>query len=124
AAKPRPPIWIANNAGRSGFGYEGGRELVERTLRRVVNHAEGWQTSLYDPEDLRWRINFLRQNAQEKGRDPKSIETHLYHNININENRQAALEESKKFLDIYYSTDYPMETIDGWVATGSPEECA
>ncbi len=25
AAKPRPPIWIANNAGRSGFGYEGNR---------------------------------------------------------------------------------------------------
>jgi alkanesulfonate monooxygenase SsuD/methylene tetrahydromethanopterin reductase-like flavin-dependent oxidoreductase (luciferase family) len=125
AAKPRPPIWIANNAGAgSGFGYDGDRALVERTLRRVVNHAEGWQTSLYDPEDLRWRIGFLRQNAAEKGRDPKSIETHLYHNININENRQAALEESKKFLDIYYSTDFPMEVIDGWVATGSPEECA
>jgi alkanesulfonate monooxygenase SsuD/methylene tetrahydromethanopterin reductase-like flavin-dependent oxidoreductase (luciferase family) len=125
AAKPRPPIWIANNAGGgSGFGYEGDRALIERTLRRVVNHAEGWQTSLYDPEDLRWRIGFLRQNAAEKGRDPHSIETHLYHNINVNENRQAALEESKKFLDIYYSTDFPMEVIDGWVATGSPEECA
>ena len=125
AAKPRPPIWIANNAGGgSGFGYEGDRALVERTLRRVVNHAEGWQTSLYDPEDLRWRISFLRQNAAEKGRDPQSIETHLYHNININENRQAALEESKKFLDIYYTEDFPMEVIDGWVATGSPEECA
>ncbi len=124
AAKPRPPIWIANNAGRSGFGYAGTRELVEKTLRRVVNHADGWETSLYDPEDLRWRISYLRQNAQEKGRDPKSIETHLYHNVNINENRQAALEESKKFLDIYYTEDYPMETIDGWVATGSPEQCA
>jgi alkanesulfonate monooxygenase SsuD/methylene tetrahydromethanopterin reductase-like flavin-dependent oxidoreductase (luciferase family) len=125
AAKPRPPIWIANNAGGgSGFGYEGDRALIERTLRRVVNHAEGWQTSLYDPEDLRWRIGFLRQNAAEKGRDPHSIETHLYHNINVNEDRQAALEESKKFLDIYYSTDFPMEVIDGWVATGSPEECA
>jgi alkanesulfonate monooxygenase SsuD/methylene tetrahydromethanopterin reductase-like flavin-dependent oxidoreductase (luciferase family) len=124
AAKPRPPIWIANNAGRSGFGYEGGSALVERTLRRVVHHADGWETSLYDPEDLRWRIGFLRDYAREKGRDPNSIETHLYHNVNINENKQAALEESKKFLDLYYTTDFPMETIDGWVATGSPEECA
>jgi alkanesulfonate monooxygenase SsuD/methylene tetrahydromethanopterin reductase-like flavin-dependent oxidoreductase (luciferase family) len=124
AAKPRPPIWIANNAGRSGFGSEGDRALVERTLRRVVHHADGWETSLYDPEDLRWRIGYLRQYAQAQGRDPRSIETHLYHNININENRQAALEEAKKFLDIYYTTDYPMDVIDGWVATGSPEECA
>jgi alkanesulfonate monooxygenase SsuD/methylene tetrahydromethanopterin reductase-like flavin-dependent oxidoreductase (luciferase family) len=124
AAKPRPPIWIANNAGRSGFGYEGGSDLVERTLRRVVNHADGWETSLYDPEDLRWRINFIRQYAQQQGRDPKSIETHLYHNIVVNEDKQAALEEAKKFLDIYYTTDFPLEVIDGWVATGSPEECA
>jgi alkanesulfonate monooxygenase SsuD/methylene tetrahydromethanopterin reductase-like flavin-dependent oxidoreductase (luciferase family) len=124
AAKPRPPIWIANNAGRSGFGYEGDRALVERTLRRVVNHADGWETSLYDPDDLRWRIGFLRDYAREQGRDPATIETHLYHNVNINEDKQAALSESKKFLDTYYTTDFSAETIDGWVATGSPEECA
>jgi alkanesulfonate monooxygenase SsuD/methylene tetrahydromethanopterin reductase-like flavin-dependent oxidoreductase (luciferase family) len=124
AAKPRPPIWIANNAGRSGFGYEGGQELVERTLRRVVDHAEGWQTSLYDPEDLRWRLGYLRGYAREQGKDPSTIETHLYHNININEDRNAALDEAKRFLDIYYTTDFPLETIGGWTATGSPEECA
>lgn len=124
AAKPRPPIWIANNAGRSGFGYGGDSALVERTLRRVVHHADGWETSLYDPEDLRWRISFIRQYAEEKGRDPRSIETHLYHNIIVNEDKQAALEEAKRFLDIYYTTDFPLEVIDGWVATGSPEECA
>lgn len=123
AAKPRPPIWIANNAGRSGFGYEGNEELIKRTLRRVVNHADGWETSLYDPEDLRWRIGYLREYAAEQGRDPGSIETHLYHNVNINEDRQAALDESKKFLDVYYTTDFAPEVIDGWVATGSPQEC-
>ncbi|HUG14159.1 MAG TPA: LLM class flavin-dependent oxidoreductase [Thermomicrobiales bacterium] len=124
AAQPRPPIWIANNAGRSGFGYEGNRELIERTLRRVVNHADGWETSLYDPEDLRWRIGFIRQYAERQGREPGSIETHLYHNININEDRQAALDESKRFLDVYYTTDFGPEVIDGWVATGTPEQCA
>lgn len=124
AAQPRPPIWIANNAGRSGFGYEGGKELVERTLRRVVDHADGWETSLYDPEDLRWRIGYLRDYAREQGRDPASIETHLYHNVIINEDKQAGLTEAKKFLDTYYTTDFPLETIDGWTASGSPEECA
>jgi alkanesulfonate monooxygenase SsuD/methylene tetrahydromethanopterin reductase-like flavin-dependent oxidoreductase (luciferase family) len=70
-----------------------------------------------------WQINDVRQKAKELGRDPASIATHLYHNININEDRQAALEESKKFLDIYYSTDYPMPFVEQWVAAGSPEEC-
>jgi len=124
AAKPRPPIWIANNAGRSGFGYEGDRALVERTMRRVVHHADGWETSLYDPEDLSWRIGYLRDYAREQGRDPSTIETHLYHNVIINEDKQAGQAEAKKFLDIYYTEDFPPETIDGWVASGSPEECA
>jgi alkanesulfonate monooxygenase SsuD/methylene tetrahydromethanopterin reductase-like flavin-dependent oxidoreductase (luciferase family) len=126
AAKPRPPIWIANNAGR-GINMADprlDRELVERTLRRVVRHADGWETSLYEHDDLRWRIGFLREQAEAAGKDPDSIETHLYHNINTNEDRQAALDEAKRFLDIYYTEDFPPEFIDGWVATGSPEQCA
>jgi len=116
AATPRPPIWIANNA-------RGDRATIERTHLRVARHADGWQTSIADPADLAWRINDVRQKAKDLGRDPASIATHLYHNININEDRQAALEESKKFLDIYYSTDYPLPFVEQWVAAGSPEEC-
>lgn len=122
AAQPRPPIWIANNAGRD-FGHGDNRALVERTLRRVVNHADGWETSLYDPEDLRWRISYLREYAASQNRDPHSIETHLYHNINLNDDRQAALDESKRFLDIYYTTDFSPDAIDGWVATGTVDQC-
>jgi alkanesulfonate monooxygenase SsuD/methylene tetrahydromethanopterin reductase-like flavin-dependent oxidoreductase (luciferase family) len=126
AATPRPPIWIANNAGR-GINMTNptmDRSLVERTLRRVVRHADGWETSLYDPDDLRWRLGYLREQAREAGRDPASLETHLYHNINVNEDKQAALAESKRFLDLYYTEDFTLEFVDGWVATGSPEECA
>ena len=54
------------------------------------------------------------------GRDPSTIETHLYHNINVNEDRQAALDESKRFLDTYYTMDYPPSFVAGWTATGSP----
>src|SRR5215469_2488510 len=36
AAKPHPPIWIANNA-------QGDRALIERTHRRAARHADGWQ---------------------------------------------------------------------------------
>ncbi len=116
AAKPRPPIWIANNA----FGD---RAVIERTHRRVARHADGWQTSIADPSELEWRLADIRAKAEELGRNPDELETHLYHNIDVNEDRQAALAESKRFIDIYYTMDYPMDFVDSWVATGSPAEC-
>jgi alkanesulfonate monooxygenase SsuD/methylene tetrahydromethanopterin reductase-like flavin-dependent oxidoreductase (luciferase family) len=116
AAKPRPPIWIANNA-------RGDRALIERTHLRVVNHADGWQTSISDPEDVEWRLRDIRQKAQAKGRDPSEIETHLYHNINVNEDRAAALDESKRFLETYYSMPFDPHRVASWTAAGSPAEC-
>lgn len=117
AAKPRPPIWIANNA-------TGDKELIRKTHRRVIRHADGWQTSISDPEDLAWRLADIREQAVELGRDPSTIETHLYHNININENTEAALDESKRFLEIYYQPiQFSREDLESWVALGSPEQC-
>ncbi|HEY8291262.1 MAG TPA: LLM class flavin-dependent oxidoreductase, partial [Thermomicrobiales bacterium] len=116
AAKPRPPIWIANNA-------TGDRAVIERTHRRVARHAEGWQTSLSDPEDVAWRIEDVRAKVREAGRNPDELETHLYHNINVNEDRDAALAESKQFLETYYMMDYAPERVASWTATGSPAEC-
>jgi alkanesulfonate monooxygenase SsuD/methylene tetrahydromethanopterin reductase-like flavin-dependent oxidoreductase (luciferase family) len=117
AAKPRPPVWIANNP------PAGDEEAIRRTLRRVVRHADGWETSLSNPADVGWRIRELRRLAEEAGRDPASIETHLYHNINVNDDRAAALSESKRFLDTYYTMDYPPAVVDSWTAAGSPDEC-
>ena len=116
AAKPRPPIWIANNA-------RGSREIIERTHRRVARHADGWQTSISDPEDVAWRLNDVREKAREMGRNPDEIETHLYHNINVNDDRDAALAESKRFLDIYYSEDMATTRVESWTAAGSPQQC-
>lgn len=116
AAHPRPPIWIANNA-------RGDRELIRKTHRRVINHADGWQTAISDPDDLAWRLADIDEQAREAGRDPRTIEKHLYHNININEDKEAALDESKRFLDLYYTTDYSRPALESWVATGSPEQC-
>ncbi len=115
AAKPRPPIWIANNA-------RGDRALIERTHRRVARHAEGWETSLWDPAELAWRLDDIRAKLRDEGRDPASLETHLYHNVNINEDREIALEESKRFLDTYYSTSFAPAHVAGWTAAGSPDQ--
>jgi alkanesulfonate monooxygenase SsuD/methylene tetrahydromethanopterin reductase-like flavin-dependent oxidoreductase (luciferase family) len=116
AARPRPPIWIASNA-------RGDRELIERTHRRVARHADGWETSLCDPEDLRWRLADIRQKLREAGRDPADVPMHLYHNINVNEDRAAGLDEAKRFLDTYYTLDYAPKFVECWTAAGSPDEC-
>jgi alkanesulfonate monooxygenase SsuD/methylene tetrahydromethanopterin reductase-like flavin-dependent oxidoreductase (luciferase family) len=117
AAKPHPPIWIANNA-------YGERALIVRTLRRAARHADGWQTSVYDPDELRWRILELKRQVAEAGKDPNTYPVSLYHNIHINEDKQAALEESQRFLEMYYHpTKFPIPVVDGWVATGSPDQC-
>lgn len=117
AASPRPPIWLANNVRGDDW------ELIKLSLRRAINHADGWETSLSDPDDVRRRLEYLEENARSKGRDWDSFETHLYHNINVNEDKDAALMESKEFLDIYYTEDYSLDFVDSWCATGSPQQC-
>ncbi|TMG32278.1 MAG: LLM class flavin-dependent oxidoreductase [Chloroflexi bacterium] len=44
------------------------------------------------------------------------------YNVNVNEDREAAAAESKKFLDAYYSFDISRPRLDIWVAYGPPEE--
>ena len=39
-----------------------------------------------------------------------------------NSDRDQALEESKRFLDTYYMTNNTRETLERWVALGSPDE--
>lgn len=116
-AKPHPPIWIANNA-------VGDRQLVERTHRRAAEHADGWQTAISEPADITWRIADMRQKVAEAGKDPDRYDYCIYHNININEDVEAGLLESKRFLETYYAPDeFPRQEVIDWVAHGTPEQC-
>ncbi|MDP8924296.1 MAG: hypothetical protein M3O34_15665, partial [Chloroflexota bacterium] len=61
--------------------------------------------------------------AREEGRDPTGLDNCLYHNINVNPDREAAFEETKRFLDAYYSANFTRERIEAWSALGSPQQC-
>jgi len=61
--------------------------------------------------------------AREEGRDPARLGNALYHNINIQEDRSAALEESKAFLDKYYTSNFSAGFVEGWTVAGSPKQC-
>ena len=119
------PIWIASNP--TGLTWKGGASapstVVERNLRRVARYADGWMTNKVSPDEFRAQWARIESLALEEGRDPAQLGSALYHNIHINEDRQAALEESKRFLDTYYTANFSAAFVEGWTAAGSPKQC-
>lgn len=119
------PIWIASNP--TGLTWKGGASapeaVIERNLRRTARYADGWMTNKVAPEQFRRQWARVLEMAREEGRDPSRLGNALYHNININEDRQAALEESKAFLDRYYTSSFSQAFVEGWTVAGSPKQC-
>ncbi len=120
---PRPvqqpiPIWVTANP------LPGYPKMGERALRRVAKYGDGWMTTGGTPESFAANLATIRGSASEEGRDlGPNFEACLYYNINVNEDREAAFQETKKFLDTYYTTDYPRPYLENWVAFGSPQDC-
>lgn len=117
--KPCPPIWIANNP----QAFKASPKVYQRAVARVGEHADGWMTTMVTPEQYRTGIEAVRAAAVACGRGAAAIDGCVYHNVHIGE-RAAALEESKRFLDSYYSADFDRDFVDMWTAHGSPQECA
>jgi alkanesulfonate monooxygenase SsuD/methylene tetrahydromethanopterin reductase-like flavin-dependent oxidoreductase (luciferase family) len=120
---PRPiqqpiPIWVTANPDLNK------RRNVEQAYRRVARLGDGWMTTLKPPEDVARSLAMIRGYAREMGQEPKpDFEVAIYHNINVNEDRDRAIAESKRFLDSYYAVDYRQQVLDLWVAAGSPTQC-
>jgi alkanesulfonate monooxygenase SsuD/methylene tetrahydromethanopterin reductase-like flavin-dependent oxidoreductase (luciferase family) len=128
--EPRPaqrpcPIWIASNP--TGLTWKGGASAsdaaVERGFRRVARYADGWMTNKVSPAQFREQWARIAKMAREEGRNPDALGSALYHNININEDRGQALEESKTFLDTYYTSKFSPAFVEGWTVAGSPAQC-
>jgi alkanesulfonate monooxygenase SsuD/methylene tetrahydromethanopterin reductase-like flavin-dependent oxidoreductase (luciferase family) len=128
--QPRPvqqpcPIWIASNP--TGLTWKGGASAsasaVERGLRRVARLADGWMTNKLSPGEFREQWGRVRAMAREEGRDPSSLGSALYHNINVTEDRQAALAESKAFLEKYYTSSFSAQFVEQWTVAGGPKQC-
>ena len=128
--EPRPvqrpvPFWIASNP--TGLTWKGGASaseaVVERSFRRIARFADGWMTNKLSPAEFREQFGRVQAMAREEGRDPAALGSALYHNININEDRQAALEESKAFLDAYYTSKFTPQFVEQWTVAGRPADC-
>jgi len=120
---PRPiqqpiPIWVTANPDVNK------PKSAERALRRVAKYGDGWMTTGNTPESLAENLATIRRYAHEEGREPgPEFEVALYYNINVNEDYEAAYEESKRFLDTYYGMNYNRAYLENWVALGSPQQC-
>ncbi|HEU5196991.1 MAG TPA: LLM class flavin-dependent oxidoreductase, partial [Methylomirabilota bacterium] len=96
--QPRPlqvpcPIWIASNPRPPLAG-----PALERALRRVARLADGWMTTRLAPGLAAGNWAGIARYLKEEGRDPERFPTMAYHNVNLNPDRAAGLEESKRFL--------------------------
>ena len=120
---PRPvqqpiPIWIVSNPDLKK------KRNVESGFRRVARLGDGWMTTWKSPSEVRQSLQLIDSYARDEGRSlSDQFEVCIYYNININENRELALAESKRFLDSYYSVNYHPEFLEGWVAIGPPADC-
>ena len=95
---------------------------VDRILRRVAKHGDGWQTDATPVETFRQRFQSIREYAHQEGRDPSQMESCLHLMVNINNDRETAYKEAETFLTSYYGAGAISRDRAGlWLAYGPPE---
>ncbi len=112
------PIWVTSNPARHLS------QNRRNGLSRVARLGDGWMTTFQPPDVVREYRAEIQGYADEAGRElGDDFEVAVYYNINVNEDRDVALAESKRYLDAYYTTDYSEPMLNLWVAMGTPEQC-
>ena len=98
--------------------------VVERNLRRVARLGDGWMTTAWPAADFAESRRRICAYAPDYGRSFDDLPCALYYNININDDREAAIQESQRYLDAYYTPmKFSRERVEGWVACGTPTQC-
>ena len=125
-ALPKPvqhsvPILIAANPKEQRLDHP----TVDRILRRVAAHGDGWQTDATPVETFRQRFGRIREYAEGQGRDASKLVSCLHLMVNINDDREQGLKEAQQFLQSYYGAGaVSQERTDLWLACGSPQAVA
>lgn len=116
------PIWIASNP-RSTGELEGPPGEIETNIDRVGKYADGWMTTMVDPEEFKEDAAKVTEALRKHHRESSRFGMCLYYNVNMNSDKQKAAAESTDFLMKYYRED-PSGILDKWVAYGNRKDCA
>ena len=112
------PIWVTSNPRPDDTANR------RRGLRRTARLGDGWMTTFQPPATVKEYLADIHRYAEEQDRKlPADFETCIYYNINVNSDRQAALDESRRYLEAYYTTTYSDPMLNLWVAMGTPDQC-
>jgi alkanesulfonate monooxygenase SsuD/methylene tetrahydromethanopterin reductase-like flavin-dependent oxidoreductase (luciferase family) len=121
--EPRPvqrpvPIWIASSPALTH------PRNVESAYSRVARMADGWMTIGKTAEEIARSLEYIREYAEAAGRSlPANFESCLYLNVNIQEDVDAAFDESGKFMEAYYNAPFSRAALDRISAIGPAETC-
>ena len=116
------PIWIASNP-RSTGELEGPPGEIEINIDRVGKYADGWMTTMVDPEEFKEDAEKVTEALRRHHRENSQFGMCLYYNVNMNNDKQKAAAEATDFLMKYYRED-PSGILDKWVAYGTRKDCA
>lgn len=123
AVLPRPiqqplPMWISTATD------PGKPKMTARALQRVARYADGWMTICRTPALFAKNLVDIQRYASEIGRDPGAdFEACLYLDINVNDDQEAAFQESKQFLDRYYLHNFSRPEVEMRTVFGPPRAC-
>jgi alkanesulfonate monooxygenase SsuD/methylene tetrahydromethanopterin reductase-like flavin-dependent oxidoreductase (luciferase family) len=95
---------------------------MDRILKRVATHADGWQTDGTPVDAFRERFDTILGYAEGLGRDTSNFDGSLHMMVNINEDEDKAFDEATTFLGSYYGAGaITRERAETWIACGSPQ---
>ncbi len=96
----------------------------KRGLSRAARLGDGWMTVTLTPPLVAEYLTELRGYAAEQGRKlPDDYEVHVYCTLNVNDDRELAFRDAKRYLDDYYMLDHSPAAVDRWCTYGPPERC-
>jgi len=107
--RPGPPIWVA---GRS-----------EAAMKRAARLGDGYMPYLFSPERYRDSLEKVWAFAQERGRDPTTIEAGIYQFICVADTYEEARQRAVQDLSVRYNQPFD-RIVDRYCVLGPPAQCA
>jgi alkanesulfonate monooxygenase SsuD/methylene tetrahydromethanopterin reductase-like flavin-dependent oxidoreductase (luciferase family) len=112
------PIWIASSPPLNH------PRNVESAYSRVARTADGWMTIGKSADEIAQSLEHIRGYAESAGRVlPAEFEACLYLNVNIQDDVDAAFDESSRFMEAYYNAPFSRAALDRVSAVGPAEVC-